>query len=130
VIRGRYSTAYRHTRPVTDDPAQAAREQPEYREYVRRLTEQVYRALDVTSDRELIGELAAVPISPNKINPLELNRRLKVSIEDLTVEVKAARVSSDRLGKTLVGLTRILVVLTLALVGLTVVLIVLAVSGG
>ena len=51
---------------------------------------------------------------------MELNRRLKVSIEDLTTAVKAARRSSDRLGWILVGLTILLVVLTVALVVLTI----------
>jgi hypothetical protein len=66
------------------------------------------------TDAQLIGEVDTSP-APAFVNPMELNRRLKVSIEELTTAVKAARRSSDRLGWILVGLTVLLVFLTVAL---------------
>ncbi len=54
---------------------------------------------------------------------MEMNRRLKVAIVDLTTETIAARKSSDRTAGRLVWLTVVLVVLTAALVALTVVLV-------
>lgn len=53
---------------------------------------------------------------------MEMIRRLKVAVENLTGEVIASRQSADRLAGRVVWLTAIAVVLTAALVALTVVL--------
>jgi hypothetical protein len=115
----------RHTGPVTDNPEQAERAEPEP-ELLRRPLQQIefqakrtQKRLGRMTDAQLIGEVDTSP-APAFVNPMELNRRLKVSIEDLTTAVKAARRSSDRLGWILVGLTILLVVLTVALVVLTI----------
>jgi hypothetical protein len=70
-------------------------------------------------DAELI---ASAPGIPNVSHQMEMDRRLKVAIADLTTETIAARKSSDRTAGRLVWLTVVLVVLTAALVALTVVL--------
>jgi hypothetical protein len=71
------------------------------------------------SDAELI---ATSPSIQNVTHQMEMDRRLKVAIVDLTTETIAARKSSDRAAARLLWLTVILVVLTTALVALTVVL--------
>jgi hypothetical protein len=71
------------------------------------------------SDAELI---ATSPSIQNVTHQMEMDRRLKVAIVDLTTETIAARKSSDKTAARLVWLTVVLVVLTAALVALTVVL--------
>jgi len=71
------------------------------------------------SDAELI---ATSPSIQNVTHQMEMDRRLKVAIVDLTTETIAARQSSDKAARRLAWLTIVLVVLTAALVGLTVVL--------
>jgi hypothetical protein len=71
------------------------------------------------SDAELI---ANAPGIPNVSHQMEMDRRLKVAIMDLTTETIAARKASDRTAGRLVWLTVVLVILTAALVALTVVL--------
>lgn len=71
------------------------------------------------SDEELI---ARAPGFPGPGYQMEMERRLKDAITDLTRETVAARKSSDRTARRLVWLTVVLVVLTAALVALTVVL--------
>lgn len=75
------------------------------------------------SDHELIGEVSQQP-APHVINPMELNRRLKESIKELTVELNQFRTSSERQATWLLRFTVVLVILTIVIVGLTVVLIV------
>lgn len=53
---------------------------------------------------------------------MEMSRRLKVAVENLTGEVVTSRKSADRLSRRVVWLTAILVILTAALVALTIVL--------
>jgi hypothetical protein len=53
---------------------------------------------------------------------MELDRRLKVAITDLTTETIDARKASDRTARRLMWLTIVLVILTAVLVALTVVL--------
>ena len=71
------------------------------------------------SDEELI---ARVPGFPGPGYQMEVRRRLKDAITDLTRETVAAGKSSDRAAHRLVWLTVVLVVLTAVLVALTVVL--------
>ena len=71
------------------------------------------------SDEELIVPGARFPGTGYQI---EVERRLKDAITDLSRETVAARKSSDRTASRLVWLTVVLVVLTAALVALTVVL--------
>ena len=70
------------------------------------------RGLRDLSDEELI---ATDPTIPGARHQMEMQRRLKVVIQDLTAETVSARRSADRAAV-------ILVVLTAALVALTVVL--------
>ena len=65
------------------------------------------------SDEELI---ARAPGFPGPGYQMEMERRLKDAITDLTRETVAARKSSDRAANRLVWLTVVLVVLTAALV--------------
>lgn len=71
------------------------------------------------SDEELI---ARAPGFPGPGYQMEMERRLKDAIKDLTIQTVAARRSADRAASRLVWLTVVLVVLTGALVALTVVL--------
>jgi hypothetical protein len=71
------------------------------------------------SDAELI---ASTPAIPSQDHQMEMNRRLKVAIAELTAETVAARRSSERAGTRLVWLTAVVVLLTAALVALTIVL--------
>jgi hypothetical protein len=71
------------------------------------------------SDEELI---AKAPGFPGPGYQMEMERRLKDAITELTTQTVAARKSADRTANRLVWLTIVLVVLTAALVALTVVL--------
>lgn len=71
------------------------------------------------SDAELI---ATAPGIPNESHQMEMNRRLKAAITDLTAETIASRKSSERAARRIVWLTVVVVLLTAALVALTVVL--------
>jgi hypothetical protein len=53
---------------------------------------------------------------------MEMNKRLKDSVDALTAETIATQESSDRSGRRIIWLTLVLVALTVALVALTVVL--------
>jgi hypothetical protein len=77
------------------------------------------REREHVSDTDLI---ATAPGIPNVTHQMELDRRLKVAIEDLTAEVVTSRKSADRLARRVVWASWILVALTVALVALTVVL--------
>jgi len=68
------------------------------------------------SDAELI---AKDPGIPNVSHQMELDRRLKVAITDLTTETIDARKASDRTARRLMWLTIVLVILTAVLVALT-----------
>lgn len=59
----------------------------------------------------------------------ELQRRLKVAIEALTIEIVASRQSSESADRRLSRLTVVLIVLTVVLAALTVALVVLAALG-
>jgi hypothetical protein len=97
----------------------------------RKLKEQQFRArvrahnvssvegLAALSDAELI---ATAPGIRTDTHELELSRRLKSAIEELTAETIAARESSDRASARIAWLNVLLVLLTAALVALTVVL--------
>lgn len=71
------------------------------------------------SDAELIATTHAIP---SQNHQMELMRRLKVAMTELTGETIAARVSSDRASARIWWLNVLLVLLTAALVALTVVL--------
>jgi hypothetical protein len=97
----------------------------------RRLAEQQFRqqvrAQNVSSVNELakLGDAELIATSPglgNETHQMELSRRLKAAIQDLTAETVAARESSDRASARIAWLNVVLVVLTAALVALTVVL--------
>ena len=77
------------------------------------------RQLAQMSDEVLI---ATAPGPADMRSPMEMDRRLKVAIMDLTTETIAARRSSDRAARRLVWLNFAVAVLTAALVALTVVL--------
>lgn len=64
------------------------------------------------SDAELI---ASDPSIPGVTHQMEMSRRLKVAIIDLTRETVAARKSSERVGYLLILLTVVLVALTVVL---------------
>lgn len=109
--------ACQDTGPVTDDP-----ETDPFRipiEAIQSLTKRMKNRIGGRTDEQLIGEVDRDAV-PHLVNPMEPNRRLKVSIEKLTAEVEKARASSDKLAKTLIWLTVILVILTVALVVLTI----------
>jgi hypothetical protein len=97
----------------------------------RKLAEQQFRAgvraqnvnsvneLAKLTDAELI---ATAPGIPSETHQMELSRRLKAAIQELTGETIAARESSDRASARIAWLNVILVILTAALVALTIVL--------
>jgi hypothetical protein len=64
------------------------------------------------SDAELIS---TDPSIPGATHQMELSRRLKVAIRELTGETVAARKSSERVGRLLILLTAVLVALTVVL---------------
>ena len=70
-------------------------------------------------DAELIAQAPGIP-SPS--HEMEMNRRLKAAIGDLTGEIVTFRESSDRASRRIFWLTVGIAVLTAALVALTVVL--------
>jgi hypothetical protein len=64
------------------------------------------------SDAELI---ATDPSIPSVTHQMEMSRRLKVAITELTRETVAARKSSERVGRLVILLTAVLVALTIVL---------------
>jgi hypothetical protein len=64
------------------------------------------------SDAELIATDHSIP---SLTHQMEMSRRLKVAIMELTRETVAARRSSERVGRLLVLLTAVLVALTVVL---------------
>jgi hypothetical protein len=72
-------------------------------------------------DHELIG---TAPGPQDDRYPMEMVRRLKAAIGDMTARLEAFKASSDRLARRVVALNGILVALTLVLIALTIVLIV------
>jgi hypothetical protein len=80
--------------------------------------------LSQLSDEELIGR---APGFPGPHHEMEMNRRLKMTIEKLTTELVAFRESSDQAARKLGRLTNILIGFTAALVALTVALVILTV---
>lgn len=72
------------------------------------------------SDDELIASMPAGQVSAT--NHMELTRRLKNAIEELTGETITARRSSEKASTRVLWLNILLVLLTAALVALTVVL--------
>lgn len=90
-----------------------------WREQVRTMNVDNVNRLAQIGDAELI---ATAPGIPNETHQMEMSRRLKVAITDLTAETIASRKSSERAAARLVWLTVVVVVLTAVLVALTVVL--------
>jgi len=84
--------------------------------------EQIERArqLQKLTDHELI---ATAPGPKDDRYPMEMTRRLKDSIGELTAELKAFKASSDMLARRIVYLTAVLVVLTAIILWLTIVLV-------
>lgn len=91
----------------------------QFRERVRAQHVDSVNQLAKLGDAELI---ATAPGLANETHQMEMSRRLKVAIGELTSETVAARRSSDRASARIVWLTVVLVLLTAALVALTVVL--------
>lgn len=91
----------------------------QFRERVRAQNVDNVSQLARLSDAELI---ATTPGITNETHQMELARRLKVAIQELTGETVAARESSDRASARIAWLNVVLVLLTAALVALTVVL--------
>jgi len=109
---------------VTDNPVtawigQRRRKQAEWWHAVDAQHLEIVRQRENVSDEELIAREPAIPGAGHQ---MEMNRRLKAAIADLTGEVTTSRRSPDRLATRIVWLTFILVVLTVALVALTVIL--------
>jgi hypothetical protein len=84
--------------------------------------EQIERArqLQKLADHELI---ATAPGPKDDRYPMEMTRRLKDSVGELTAELKAFKASSDMLARKIVYLTTVLVVLTAIILWLTIVLV-------
>ncbi|MDQ2816187.1 MAG: hypothetical protein M3Z75_31175 [Actinomycetota bacterium] len=78
--------------------------------------EQIERALALQKvpDHELI---ATAPGPKDDRYPMEMTRRLKDAIGELTAELKAFRTSSDRLARLVVYLTTALVIFTAVILG-------------
>ena len=77
------------------------------------------RQREEISDEELI---AREPGIPGAAHPMEMNRRLKAAVIELTGEVVASRRSADRLALRLLWVNYLMAAMTAALVALTVVL--------
>ena len=80
--------------------------------------EQIERALALQklTDYELIG---TAPGPKDDRYPMEMTRRLKGAIGELTDELKAFRSSSDRLARRVVYLTAVMVIFTAVILWLT-----------
>jgi len=78
------------------------------------------RQLQELADHELI---ATAPGPKDDRYPMEMTRRLKASIGELTTELKAFKASSDMLARRVVYLTAVLVALTAIILWLTIVLV-------
>jgi hypothetical protein len=91
----------------------------QFRDQVRARNVDSVNQLAQLGDAELI---ATAPGLANETHQMEMSRRLKVAIQELTGETVAARESSDRASARIAWLNVFLVVLTAALVALTVVL--------
>ena len=79
------------------------------------------RQLQQIADHEPIG---TAPGPQDDRYPMEMMRRLKAAIGDMTAKLEAFKASSDQLARRIVALNGILVCLTLVLIALTIVLIV------
>jgi hypothetical protein len=95
------------------------RKQEQWRQAVHEQHVDGVNRLAQLRDAELIAQAPGFP-SPG--HQMEMDRRLKVAITDLTTETIASRTSSDRTARRLVWLTSVVVVLTAVLVVLTIVL--------
>jgi hypothetical protein len=78
--------------------------------------ERARRDVEGLTEWELIGSAPGVG---HVRHPMEMGRRLMVSIGALNEELAAFRRSSDTASRRLVSLTRVLVLLTVVLVALT-----------
>jgi hypothetical protein len=96
-----------------------ARQERQFRQAVRDRNVATAREREDVPDAELI---ATAPGVPNVTHQMEMDRRLKAAIEDLTGEVVTSRKSADRLARRVVWASWVLVALTVVLVALTVVL--------
>jgi hypothetical protein len=122
----RYVTARRprHTGAVAENRVQAffrqrRRKDEQLRQAVQAQHLDSVNQLASLSDAELIATDHSIP---SVTHQMEMSRRLKVAITELTKETVTARKSSERVGRLLILLTAVLVALTVALVALTVVL--------
>jgi hypothetical protein len=95
------------------------REEERSRQAQRDQNIETARQRQQVEDAELI---ASAPGFPGPAYEMEMQRRLKVAITDLTGEIVTFRESSDRTGNRVMWLTAGVVVLTVVLVALTVVL--------
>lgn len=91
----------------------------QFREQVRAQNIDNVNKLAGLSDAELI---ATNPAIPTESHQMEMSRRLKAALQELTSETAGARKSVDRASARIVWGTVALIVLTAALVALTVVL--------
>jgi hypothetical protein len=89
------------------------RKDAEWRNRVREMHMDSVNRLADLSDAELI---ATTPAIPSQDHDMEMMRRLKVAVAELTAETIAMRESSERASARLVWLTIVAVVLTAALV--------------
>jgi hypothetical protein len=105
--------------PLRRHVRQRALRERQFREQVRAHNVDSVNQLAQLGDAELI---ATAPGLTNETHQMEMSRRLKVAIQELTGETVAARVSSDRASARIAWLNVLLVLLTAALVALTVVL--------
>ncbi len=106
-------------RPLRRHVRRRTLREQQFREQVRVRNVESVNQLARVSDAELI---ATAPGLTNETHQMEMSRRLKVAIQELTGETVAARESSDRASARIAWLNIMLVVLTAALVALTVVL--------
>jgi hypothetical protein len=86
--------------------------QEEWRRAIEAMHVDGVRQLADISDEELIATDHSIPSSRNQ---MEMQRRLKVAIEALTAETVLGRKAANRAAVMIVGLTAVLVALTVVL---------------
>lgn len=114
---------------MTDNPLRAwahRHQRMKEQEWRQWQTRQVGHAQQLSQlrDEELIGR---APGFPGPHYEMEMSRRLKTAIENLTTELVTFRESSDKAARKLSRLTNILIAFTAVLVALTVALVVLTI---
>jgi len=88
------------------------------------------RQAQAQSDRERMSDQALIRTAGDPGNHMELQRRLRVAVQELTAQIVTFRKSSDAAAKRLEWLTYVLVLMTAVLVALTVILVVPALHKG